>query len=98
MNSCAVCPASRCSSFSRSRVNAASAAVSSISHDPPFGAATVVVVMIQLPKKGTACLGPLEQSRRAHPAADTHRDQAVAGAPALHLIQDRRGQLGAGAA
>jgi hypothetical protein len=43
-------------------------------------------------------LEPLEDSGGAHPSADAHRHHAVARASAAHLVHQRRGQLGAGAA
>ena len=40
----------------------------------------------------------LEDAGGAHAAADAHRDEAVAGAAAAHLVNERRRELGAGAA
>ena len=40
----------------------------------------------------------LEDAGGAHAAADAHGDHAVAGVAALHFAQQRRGELGAGAA
>ena len=67
----AVWPISRCSSVSRSGVKTASASVGCSSHSPPRSSrgASVVVVMH---------LHSLEDTSRAHAAADAHRDQAVA--------------------
>src|SRR5258705_13480862 len=43
-------------------------------------------------------LHPFEYTRSTHTAANAHADEAIARLLALHLIQQRGGQLGAGAA
>src|SRR5262245_60927660 len=42
-------------------------------------------------------LDALEEAGGAHSAADAHRDDGIAAAPALELVEGRRRQLGAGA-
>src|SRR5262245_52298468 len=41
---------------------------------------------------------PLEDGRGTHAASDAHAHEAVPAAPALHLVEERRRQLRAGAA
>src|SRR6266568_2537336 len=48
--------------------------------------------------EGGVWLHPLEYPGGTHAAADAHRYHAVAGAGALHLVEDAGGQLGPGAA
>src|SRR4029078_7183897 len=88
MNSSAVCPMRRCSSESRSGVKADSTGVSSMSQEPPR---TVVSVVI-------SHLHAFEDTRGAHAAAHTHRDQAVARLAASHFVKEGGRQLGSGAA
>ena len=67
------------------------------------GAAAVQVMSSWPCVSSAACTGmlnlhSLKDASRAHPAADAHRDHAVAGLAPLHLVEQRRRQLGAGAA
>src|SRR5262245_48760659 len=91
-NSSVVCAIRRCSSDNRSGVNTAEGSVSSSNQEPPRAAVGVVIVLIGSP------LHAFEYSGRSLSAADAHRHQAVARLAPLHLVQERRRQLGAGAA
>ena len=53
---------------------------------------------VRPPDRHRSASHPLEDPGRAHAAADAHRDHAVAAAAALQLVEQRRRQLGAGAA
>ena len=41
--------------------------------------------------------GSFEDSCRSHPSSNAHRHKAVSNIPALHFIEQHRGQLGSGA-
>src|SRR5262245_5658034 len=83
----------RCSSVSRSGVKTPSGSDACRSHWPPRGTGVVDAVVT-----GIAVLScTLENTGGPHASTDAHGDQAVAGAPALHFIEQAGRQLGAGA-
>src|SRR5574340_1135633 len=88
-NSAAVRAMARCSSVKSSGVKISSGDRSSIRKAPPFGLLRVALAM---------SVQPFEYSGGALPAAHAHRHHAISAAAPFQIVQQRRGELRAGAA
>src|SRR5688572_16272392 len=101
MNSDAVCRISLCSSVSFSGVITVDGSVSAISHAPPFTAASLATLAIgprfNNHQPAIRYLLTFEDASGSHTAADAHRHHAVSRLAAVHLVDQRRGQLRTGA-